>query len=100
MKVKIQYTTEYEDVPSEVRRLLSSAHLALHAQVALLADLALAPVSLESLSDIDTLRRKLYGVDASLADIDAIVRGYIKLSVEEANRDSPPDKPGDEREDD
>jgi hypothetical protein len=81
-RINIQYSVDMDALDVEVERLLSDASTALQ-EVAGMQLPTLAPVlSLQTVQDIDLLRRKLASVDHSLRDISIIIASYVAFQAE------------------
>ena len=78
MKVKVTYTVDLKDVPSETGRLLTKVS-------SMLRDLAEGVENIETgvdselaaLQKFDPIRKDLFTVDNLLADVEGILRGYV-----------------------
>ena len=78
MKVKVTYTVDLKDVPSETGSLLTKVS-------SMLRDLAEGVENIETgvdselaaLQKFDPIRKDLFTVDNLLADVEGILRGYV-----------------------
>ena len=78
MKVKITYTVELEKVLEEVNRLFQSTISTVESIRDKYKDLEIKEESISSdLTQIDQMRKTMYGVDLLLADVDGILRSYM-----------------------
>lgn len=84
MKVKIQFTVDIEEVPSEVNKRIK---LTLDDSKKIVGELE-AIISnintnnnLQSLDDIDSLRKKLAYIDSVLDDSYSVLSGYVKYKT-------------------
>ena len=85
-RINIQYSIDVEEFPSEIKRLLAKAQEHVHA----LHDAALPALmqtedksilSLNTLEEIDIVRRRLAAIDYGLSDVDHILTAYLEFKV-------------------
>ena len=86
-RVNIQYSIDIEQLPSEVSRLVEQVGQVFCAtgdqSVADLLEAArLSPLSLNTVTQVDVLRKKLASLDYALADISNIINGYLTMQVQ------------------
>jgi|2_EtaG_2_1085320.scaffolds.fasta_scaffold15040_4 hypothetical protein len=86
-RVNIQYSIDLEELPAEVLRLIGRAST-IHNEV-MTDDLALLnaveeknALSLNTLSTIDVVRKKLAAVDYALNDVSNIINGFLMFQVQ------------------
>ena len=81
MKVKISYTVDLDDIPSEVERLYEKIKPDLESVVDSAAKFGKSEnVSIdERIKDIESLRRSMGAVDVLLADVHMILLGYMNV---------------------
>ncbi len=78
MKVKITYTVDFEEVLREVKRITASNVEAACDAIKSLEAHEFSDSNLsESIDMLDSLRKKLYGVDASMQDAAGILKSYM-----------------------
>ena len=85
MRVRIQYSVEFNEIPEKPSGFLKNACEELCQQVGLLAYEAGAlkeGVSEDSLELIDKVRRKLAEVDATLSDTQSILSGFVQAQAQ------------------
>ncbi len=86
-RVNIQYSIDWEELPTEVYRLLARANEIysedLNKAAAELAKInKKTALSLETLTSIDVTRKKLAAMDYALNDVADIVNGYLHFKVQ------------------
>ena len=86
-RVNIQYSIDWQELPTEVLRLIDRA-ATIHNEV-MTEDLALLStieekdaLSLNTLSSINVARKKLAAVDYALSDVSNIINGFLTLQVQ------------------
>ena len=85
-RINIQYSIDIEELPDELTRLLSKVEqeselLCKHNILELAATAGPTVLSLNTLSKVDTVRRRLAAMDYILNDVDQIITGYLKFKV-------------------
>tara|TARA_R110002020_G_scaffold88841_2_gene217607 strand:- start:94 stop:462 length:369 start_codon:yes stop_codon:yes gene_type:complete len=86
-RVNIQYSIDWEELPTEVYRLLTRANEIYSGELKMAAS-ELAEIdkktalSLDTLSAIDVTRKKLAAMDYALNDVADIVNGYLHFKVQ------------------
>ena len=80
MKVKVSYTVNIEEVPEEIRLILSKAESKLGSvrrAITKLTDAESESSSEEVLVSLASLRKEMFDADVLLADSESILRGYL-----------------------
>jgi|15BtaG_2_1085339.scaffolds.fasta_scaffold03235_4 hypothetical protein len=101
-RINIQYSIDVEEFPSEIKRLLAKAqeHVnALHdaALPALMQTEDKSILSLNTLEEIDIVRRRLAAIDYGLSDVDHILTAYLEFKVKgQPEAETAPDPVADE----
>jgi len=95
-RVKIQYSIELEEIPTEVSKLFSRAanktRTLADFEMCSLASLESGDeVSLKALRQIEDIRNKLTSIDYALSDAKSIIEGYINFKLQE--EEHPADEP-------
>ena len=92
-RVNLQYSIDIEQLPTEARRLLLSAHKSLTqgASIISAADESGNDIlTVESLKTIDEVRTAMMNADYILADIQNIIKGYLNyVSSETSEKEQP-----------
>ena len=81
MRVKVTYTVDSEQVLSEVQRLINIKLMKLKPAIDVTAayDFEKHPIK-DSLEMVDQLRKQLFDLDATLMDVDGIMRAYAQAN--------------------
>ena len=86
-RINIQYSVDIDNLGEEVGRLIERTYTnidELREECSLPRD----TLTLKMLSDIETLRQKLYNIDSSLQDITHLVSSYVAFQAEIAKPQS------------
>jgi len=86
MKVKIAYTVELDDVPTECMKIIAQKQTELSNVLSTLMDIKEENI-VDSLGKIKQCRDSLLTVDMCLADCSSILAGYIQASYGTADHD-------------
>ena len=78
MKVKISYTTDISNIPSEVERIVGTCKRQIGEVYDLLSSLEASNV--ESIDKIDKVRHNLNYIDLLALDLSSIISGFIDAS--------------------
>ena len=87
-RVNIQYSIDLEQLPSEVSRLVRQVG-EMYCEVGddSVTQMCTAatdnPLSLNTVTQVDVVRKKLASLDYALADISNIVNGYLTMQVQQ-----------------
>ena len=81
LRVKVTYTVDSAEVLSEVQRLVSIKLMALKPAIDLTAAYSFEdrPIK-ESLELVDQIRKQLFDLDATLLDVDGILKSYAQAN--------------------
>ena len=90
MRVAISYSTEIENVPKEVERLLMFVpRTDIHQTIATITELVSNNDCLNAIKNIDELRKQLGSLDYTLRDCSSILTGYVNaMTNQEAINES------------
>ena len=94
MRVAISYSTEIENVPKEVERLLMFVpRTDVHQTITTISDLVSKNDCLNAIKTIDELRKQLGNLDYTLRDCSSILTGYVNtVTNQEATNESETDE--------
>ena len=79
-RISIQYSIDIDELGDEVERLLSNVNQRI---TSLSRHKFSNSLSLNTVEDIDSIRKELASIDLSLQDVSAIVNGYVSYRVSE-----------------
>ena len=78
-RINLQYSISLDELPAEVTRLLQTAFNRL--QLVGTQDIPPAPLSLEAIEHLEDVRASLATIDQTLADVSAIINGYLDYQI-------------------
>jgi hypothetical protein len=90
MRVKIQYSTDFENIPREVSRISQEAKTMLEQCADIQLDVD-NPTSF--IENVQELRKKLYAADSQLEDCVVLFSEYAKALVSMNSAPAPPPEP-------
>lgn len=90
-RINIQYSVDLDDLGEEVARMLTTSYRGLGD----LEDSTVTPavdevLSLQTLDEVERIRRQLMKIDSSLRDVTHIVSSYVAFQAEMRKEDEPP----------
>ncbi len=80
MKVKVSYTTEYEDIPELVKNIIKKSEEVLKELSELSFQLQLGDLGLKSLKDINKMAESATSLAESYTDCQSILSGYLSAA--------------------
>ena len=92
-RVNLQYSIDIEQLPSEARRLLLSAHKSLNQGVSIISaadESGNNILTVHGLKTIDEIRTAMMNADYILADIQNIIKGYLSYMSSETSEEAQP----------
>ena len=90
-RVNLQYSIDIEQLPTEARRLLLSAHNSLKQSVSIISaenESGNNILTVEGLKTIDEIRTAMMNADYILADIQNIIKGYLNYISSETSEET------------
>ena len=88
-RISIQYSIDIDELGDEVERLLANINQKI---TSISRQKHSNSLSLKTVEDIDSIRKKLASIDLSLQDVSAIVNGYVSFKASESLPDLEPEK--------
>lgn len=90
MRVGLTYSTEIEEIPSEIERLLMSVEKPdIQHSIEDIADLIINNNCVNAMIEIDKLRKQLGNLDHRLQDCHAIIVGYTNAITKKNSTNEP-----------
>ena len=81
MEVKMQYLVDLEDVPKECQELLDRINLSQWDFLPDACRLISEGEIMNSVRELESLRKELYRVDRRVADVSHILKGYLQAKI-------------------
>jgi len=87
-RINLQYSISLDELPAEITRLLQTAFNRL--QIASTHDIPPKPLSLEAIEQIEEVRTSLASIDQTLADVSAMINGYLEYQIRSRQEENAP----------